>query len=199
MSRAQILEKYADLFPSCDKWVDTFIEDLFNLSQEQDSAKLIQYWETLGEAGTMENILNTFNWKDHSKIKILIYSMSGFLNARDYMNFKKKLDINGHILEFVFAIFARPFPNLDIIRYFITVAKNPRHYQPQIIQWFYIHVTPLIADDMPLYKRFLENCTLAVQRWVNTNKHSKNTKCKKKIDPILYDLIPKSAIPIGLI
>lgn len=199
MSESHILEKYADLFPQCEEWTDSFIEDLFELNKEKDSKKLIEYWNKLNDAGTMENILASFNWKDHSKIKILIYSMSGFLSNADYITFKQKLGIHGHILEFVFAIFAKPVPNMDIIRYFIMVAKNPRHYPPHIIQWFYTKVAPLINDDAILYNRFLENCTLAVQRWVSTNQRCKISKYKKKTYPTLNKLISRDKLPVGLI
>jgi len=199
MDEKSILAQYADLFPTHTLRVENFIDDLLQLKKKKNSQKLLEYWRNLGDEGNMENILSMTSKQDHDKIKILIYSMAEFLEEKDYVELKKRLDINGHILEFVFAIFAKPKPNLDIIRYFITVARNPRHYSPQMVKWFYEHVSPLIKEDNELSNQFLENCTTAVQRWVVTNKHSQQPKNKKSIDPILYDLIDKVCIPEGLL
>lgn len=199
MSCSSILEKYADLFPDNKLCHDSFIDDLLEIKKNRDPRALLDYWEKLKSEGTMDNILVSFDRKEHDKIKILIYSMAEFLNISEYTEFKKKLDIHGHILEFVFAIFSKDSPNLDIIRYFITVAKNPRHYSPSVIKWFYSYVSPLIIDDTALHEQFVENCTLAVQRWVNTNQRNSYVKRKKKIDPLLYKFIPMHKLPEGLI
>jgi len=198
MAKENILDKYADLFPKHNLQVDTFVDDLIQLKTQKNPKKLIEYWRGLGVEGNMENILSVTDKKDHDKIKILIYSMSEFLTEQYYIEYKTLLDINGHILEFVFAIFANPAPNLDIIKYFITVARNPRHYSPQMVKWFYEHVNPLLSDK-ELRDQFLENCATAVQRWVVTNRRNLQPKTKKYIDPILYKLIDRRCIPDGLL
>ena len=194
-----ILTKYADLFPDHNLSPETFVDDLFELKKKKSSKKLIEYWRKLDIEGTMENILSLSDKKDHNKIKILIYSMAEFLEEKEYIEFKKRLDIHGHILEFVFAIFAKPTPNMDIIKYFIMVARNPRHYSPEMVKWFYEKVNPLLKENKELQYQFVENCTLAVQRWVITNRRNHQPKHKKPIDPILYKLIDKKLIPDGLL
>ncbi len=195
-----ISPEYADLFPAHTLCTSSFVDDLLSLKKSRNSKKLLAYWQKLDVEGTMENILSVSDKKDHDKIKILVYSMAEFLEESAYIEFKKRLDIHGHILEFVFAIFAKPSPNMAIIKYFITVARNPRHYSPEMVKWFYQHVSPLLnASDGEIRKQFLENCTLAIQRWVITHRKNQPPKIKRPVDPILYKLIDRQLIPIGLI
>lgn len=174
-NNAESLHNYDDLFPKHRLNQDKFIDILEELQKNRDSKQVVDYWHTLDNEGNMFNILQTFSLPDlQEKIKSLIYSFAEFMTKEDFIEFKKMLCIHGHILEFVHAILNKPNPNYGIISYFVMVAKAPRHYDPQIIKWFWEKVVPLIEHDDEMKQQFLENCSNSIHRWIITQKKNKN-------------------------
>jgi hypothetical protein len=166
---------YADLFPKHRLDQDKFVTILEELQKNRDSKQVVTYWNTLDNEGNMFNILQTFSSQEiQNKIKSLIYSFAEFMTKEDFVEFKKMLCIHGHILEFVHAILNKPEPNYGIVSYFVMVAKAPRHYDPQIIKWFWEKVVPLIEHDDEMKQQFLENCSNSIHRWIITQKRNKN-------------------------
>lgn len=191
---------YDDLFPKHNLNKFKFIDDLKKLKAARDSKKVVSYWTCLQNEGNMLNILQVFESSPASqeKIKFLMYSFAEFMKEDDFVEFKKMLGIHGHILEFVRAILNQPTPNLEIVRYFIMVAKSPRHYDPQIIQWFWEKVSPLIEHDSEMKQQFLDNCSNSIHRWIVTQKRNKKYKTQFE-DPPRYVTFEKYQIPSRLI
>jgi hypothetical protein len=172
------MDVYRDLFPKHSLDKSQFIDDLMQLKHDRDSQKVVDYWKMLDNEGKMFNILQVFESpKKQEEIKSILYSFAEFIHKDDFVYFKKMLGVHGHILEFIHAILNTPAPNYEVITYFIMVAKSPRHYDPQTIQWFWEKVIPLLDDDV-VKQQFLDNCSNSIHRWIITQKRNKNFKNK---------------------
>lgn len=169
------MDTYEGLFPKHKLDQTQFVDILIKLKENRKSADVVSYWESLKNEGNMFNILQVFEESPETQetIKSLIYSFSEFMRKDDFIKFKKMLGVHGHILEFIHAIINNP-PNREIIEYFIMIAKSPRHYDPNTIQWFWEKVGPIINDDEELKKQFLENCSNSIHRWIMTQKRNKS-------------------------
>lgn len=187
------MENWYDLFPTHRLVKDDFLDILDKFRISKDSKAVLRYWRYLKEEGTMYNILYAMDKEDHWKTEVLIYSMSGFLTGSDYIEFKSLLGIHGHILEFLFAVDASP-PNIDVIKYFVQVAKSPRYQSPEIAEWFYSNVCQVLPDY--LVEDFSTNCNNAIYRWLNNKKNIK--RIKKKRDPDVLDTIINLVVPTGV-
>lgn len=190
---------YQDLFPKHRLNKQNFVDDLIKLQEERDSSNIVSYWKSLDNEGNMFNINRVFesSLEIQEKIKYIIYSFAEFMTKSDFVEFKKMLGVYGHILEFVHAILSKPTPNYGIIEYFVMVAKSPRHYDPQTIQWFWENVTPLIDHEPEVKKQFLENCSNSIHRWIKTQKKNKNYK--NQFEEQKYTIFGDNQIPMKLI
>jgi len=189
---------YEDLFPKHRLDKSKFLTDLVELKKMRNSEQVVAYWTSLDNEGNMFNILQVFESPEtQEKIKLVMYSFAEFMTKDDFVEFKKMLGVHGHILEFVHAILNKPDPNLEVVKYFIMVAKSPRHYEPQIIQWFWEQVNPLIEHDTEMKQQFLDNCSNSIHRWIVTQK--RNKKYKTQFEEPRYITFENSQIPSKLV
>jgi hypothetical protein len=190
---------YEDLFPKHRLNKSQFLIDLIELKKMRNSMRVVEYWVSLDNEGRMSNILKVFGSKPETqaKIKTVIYSFAEFMTKKDFVVVKKILGIHGHILEFVHAILNKPEPNFEIIQHFVMVAKSPRHYDPQIIRWFWKHVNPIIEHDSVMLRQFSDNCSNSINRWMMTQK--RNKKYKYQLEEPSYVIFENTQIPSKLI
>lgn len=195
-----------DMFPE-HKIGPDFGDILDDLYKEKNSEKVIEYWRTLEEEGTMANIINIskenkilenkslenkmIDFKRDESLENKIYKFAEFMEYDHFVEFKKLLGIHGHIIEFVRAISTK---NMGVITYFVIIAKAPRHYSPMILRWFYNILNPLLDKKQKI--QLLDNCTNAVYRWISTQRRNKKTYVPRNLRLMEFNGIE---IPVGVL